>query len=63
MTLWQRFKTTPPMEWTDQELAGLLLAIAMQGEQQNPDHDPTVAAALREASRRLANRDSQEHQS
>jgi hypothetical protein len=45
------------MEWSDRELAGLLLAIAVQGERQNPNPDPTVAAALREASRRLGGRD------
>jgi hypothetical protein len=41
------------MEWSDLELAGLLLAVAIQGERQNPDYDPTVAAGIREASRRL----------
>lgn len=53
MTTWERLRAQPVEESSDLELAGVVLAVAVQGERQNSEHDRTVAAALREAARRL----------
>ncbi len=56
MNVFQRLRAMPPREWSDTEVAGVLLAMSKRGKSEGMD--AWFIAVLAEASRRLGERSS-----